>query len=117
MGLCAKRKENEVLRCKAQLIELEFSQRLGISCYAGVGYLSDQSKVGFQTCYPFKCDSNTISWRYTENALTMTSLNHAELFAINEKSQQCVLLSMAQHIEETCSLSSYVGTPTTLQRR
>ncbi|KAM3361768.1 hypothetical protein P3S68_016622 [Capsicum galapagoense] len=67
-------------------------------------------------CYVFICGGIAISWRYTKQSIAATSLNHAEIIAIHEASQECVWLrSMIHLIREKCGVK-YDNLPTILYR-
>ena len=83
--------------------------------YADARYLSDPHKGRSQTRYVFNCNGIAISWRFVEQTMMATSLNHPKILTIHEASHECIWLrSMIQHIQELCGLSSMKGDATIL---
>ncbi|GAV76564.1 hypothetical protein CFOL_v3_20037, partial [Cephalotus follicularis] len=83
--------------------------------YVDAGYLSDPHKARSQTGYLFTFCDTAISWRSTKQTMTATSSNHSEILAIHEASRECIwLISMIQHIQESCGLSSIRNNPTVI---
>jgi hypothetical protein len=69
--------------------------------YTYVGYLSDPHKPRSQSGYVFTYGTTVISWRSTNQTVTTTSSNHAELIILYDAERECVWLrSMIQHIQE-----------------
>ena len=82
------------------------SSKFGLVGYADAGFLSDPHNGRSQTGYVFLYGGTAISWRSTEQTITATSSNHAEILAIHEASRECVWLrSIINHIHKTCGLS------------
>ncbi|KAI3791818.1 hypothetical protein L2E82_05681 [Cichorium intybus] len=77
----------------------------GLIGYADAGYLSDPHKARSQTGYVFMSGGTAISWRSQKQTLVATSLNHAEVIALNEASRECTWLrSMTQLILTSCGI-------------
>ena len=63
----------------------------------------------------FNYNGTAISWRSIKQIMVVTSSNHSEILAIHEVSRECIWrISMIQHIQESCELSSIKGDPTIL---
>jgi hypothetical protein len=54
--------------------------------YDNVGYLYDSRKVRSQIDYLFTRGTNSITWRFTNQTLVVTSSIHAEIFKIYDAS-------------------------------
>ncbi|GAV87491.1 hypothetical protein CFOL_v3_30917 [Cephalotus follicularis] len=75
--------------------------------YADARYLYDSHTAISQTGYVFTFCDTDISWCSTKQTMTATSSNHSKIISIHEASQECIwLISMIQHIHESCGLSS-----------
>ncbi|KAF3652998.1 hypothetical protein FXO38_15850 [Capsicum annuum] len=84
--------------------------------YGDVGYLSDPHNARSQTDNVFICRDTAISWRYINQSIVATSLNHVEIISIHEASRECVWLrSMIHLIREKCGLK-YDNVPIILYR-
>ena len=83
--------------------------------YVDAGYLSDPHKARSQTGYIFTYGNTAISWRSVKQPIVATSSNHSKILAMHETIKECVwLISMIQHIRESCGLSSINNNPTIL---
>jgi hypothetical protein len=63
----------------------------------------------------FTYGGTAISWNLTNQTLTATSSNHAELIVLYDAGREYIWLrSMIQHIQEECGLESVSENPTVI---
>jgi hypothetical protein len=58
--------------------------------YADAGYLSGPQNGRSQTRFVFLHKGTAISWKYANQTLIATSMNHSEIIALYETSRECV---------------------------
>ncbi|GJS55966.1 hypothetical protein Tco_0629328 [Tanacetum coccineum] len=91
----------------------DISFLLNLLARYNAGYMSNPHTDRSQTGYVFTSYNAAISWRSVKQTMSATSLNHAEILAIHEASQECVWLrSVIHHIRESCGISSGEEAPT-----